>query len=110
MSTPDNQCPHRLPPEHKTFKRFPRLSGNGLNPGNGKPQPIVAEQVECAVEFLEMCRPTRTGRVNSYFLKHAAEAWGQRVGWCHYVSNGALIAAALALDLVRGLCRGDERQ
>ena len=31
----------------------------------------------------------------SYTLKHQAEHWGRRNGYCGYVSNGAVIVAAI---------------
>ena len=55
-------------------------------------------EIATAVAFLRRCRPTvkTTGRSpSSYELKHAAEAWGAVNGMANYVSNGALIAAAL---------------
>jgi hypothetical protein len=48
---------------------------------------------------LRRFRPTKRGTYSSYLLKHEAERWGGRTGMCRYVSNGALIAAALFLGL-----------
>ncbi|MCA6109593.1 hypothetical protein [Bradyrhizobium cenepequi] len=49
--------------------------------------------------FLRMFRPTKKGTFSSYWLKHEAERWGGRNGMRHYVSNGALLLAALLLRL-----------
>ena len=38
--------------------------------------------------------------MSSYHLKHRAENWGKRWGGSTYVSNGALIEAAIRLGLV----------
>jgi hypothetical protein len=76
-------------------RRFRRLSANGIHPGRGVPQDIVTSQVEDASDFLSLLAPTKTARVCSYVLKHIAEHWAGS-----YISNGALIMAALALGLV----------
>lgn len=59
----------------------------------GAPDP---KQVETARAFLSGCVPvkTRPAASHSYGLKHAAERWGKS-----YVSNGALIQAAIDLGL-----------
>jgi hypothetical protein len=62
--------------------------------------PVRANQVATAIAFLSMCEPTKTGRISSYSLKHAAERWGARNSLCSYITNGALITAALRLGLV----------
>ena|ERR1700722_4352528 len=85
----------------RTNRRFPKLSANGIFAGgDGRgcrpaPQPIVASQFEDALAFLSRLTPTKTARICSYVLKHIAERWAGS-----YISNGALIAAALALRLV----------
>jgi hypothetical protein len=77
-------------------RRFRRLSANGIYPGiQNLPQSIVTAQVEAASAFLSLLTPTKTPRVCSYALKHVAERWAG-----HYVSNGSLIAAAIARGLV----------
>jgi hypothetical protein len=58
-----------------------------------------AEEVATASAFLCRCDRTRTARVTSYRLKHAAESWGRLNGYAPYVSNGALLVAALDLEL-----------
>jgi hypothetical protein len=56
-------------------RRFLRLSANGIYPGiKYQPQSIVASQVEAASGFLSLLTPTKTPRVCSYALKHAATA------------------------------------
>ncbi|MCK1677763.1 hypothetical protein [Bradyrhizobium sp. 150] len=87
--------------------RFPRFGANGLYPGRqGEPSPIQPDQVLTAVAFLRMFTPTKRAYYSSYYLKHAAKNWGGRVGLCAYVSNGALILAALMLGLVIKPYRG----
>ena len=55
--------------------------------------------------FLSMLTATKTGRVDSYLLKHASESWCQRRGEAvRYISNGAMITAAVALGLVTEAC------
>jgi hypothetical protein len=82
-------------------RRFPSVSADGICMAvRGTAfQEIVPDQVMTAIEFLLMLAPTKTGRVDSYRLKHIAEAWGLHHEMSKYVSNGALIVAALALDL-----------
>ncbi|MCA1453980.1 hypothetical protein I6F35_12235 [Bradyrhizobium sp. BRP22] len=81
--------------------RFPHFGANGFYPGRGRaPSPLQPEQIATAMAFLQMFRPTKHGTLSSYFLKHAAENWGGKIGLCSYVSNGALILAALMLGLV----------
>jgi hypothetical protein len=81
--------------------RFPRFGANGLHPGRrNDPSPIRPEEVATAMAFLQMLKPTQRAYVSSYTLKHAAENWGRKVGLCAYVSNGALILAALMLGLI----------
>ena len=65
---------------------------------------LLTEEAECqvatATAFLQQCVLTVTPRENSYHLKHVAEGWGRRHGYMPYVSNGALIVAALAGGVV----------
>src|SRR5204863_6848975 len=80
--------------------RSPRFGANGLHPGRrSEPSPIQPDEVATAMAFLQMFRPTQRAYVSSYSLKHAAENWGRTVGLRAYVSNGALILAALMLGL-----------
>lgn len=62
--------------------------------------PRAAEEVATAIAFLrDACERTRTARRSSYSLKHDAERWGGERGMAAYLSNGALITAALHLGL-----------
>lgn len=75
-----------------------RRAGDGLGP----PEPFVRAQVLTAVRYLRCLRPTITARPRSpgsYGLKHDAERWGERHGMAPYVTDGALIAAAIALGV-----------
>ena len=87
-------------------RRFPQISADGIVIGiRGSPfQEIVPEQVATAIEFLSMLAPTKTARMSSYQLKHVGEDWGKHHDGCWYLSNGALIVAALALDLAVEPC------
>jgi hypothetical protein len=60
--------------------------------------------VVTAIEFLSQLDGTKTGRVDSYRLKHVGEDWGKRHDLAGYISNGALIVAALAIELVVEPC------
>lgn len=55
------------------------------------------KQVATAIAFLRQCEPTKTLNTNSYSLKHKAERWGKRLGLESYLTNGALIVAAVYL-------------
>jgi hypothetical protein len=80
-------------------ERFPNLSGDGVRvyPGSA-PQEIHANQVETAMQFLKLLRPTKRPTIGSGTLKHNCEDWGGANGLCAYVSRGALTVAALALN------------
>jgi hypothetical protein len=86
--------------------RFPAISADGICIAlrGGPFQEIRPDQVATAIEFLSMLEPTKTGRVDSYRLKHAGENWGRHHVLCGYVSNGATIVAAVALDLAVEPC------
>jgi hypothetical protein len=83
------------------WPEFPQLCEYGLRrpPKGGLVSPVRADEIETAIAFLRRFKPTKRGTYNSYFLKHEAERWGRRNGMSAYVSNGALIAAALSLGL-----------
>jgi len=61
---------------------------------------IQADQVETALAFLEHCRKAPRARVSSYTLKHTVERWGSSVGASAYVTNGAMVAAAIYAGFV----------
>lgn len=67
------------------------VSANGVNGCKIEPR---ANEVELAKSFLLTCKPTKTTFVSSYGLKHAAEEWAGE-----YISNGALITAAIEMGL-----------
>ena len=87
-------------------RKFPHLSADGICIAvrGALFQEIMPDQVATAIEALSMLEPTKTGRVDSYRLKHCAEDWGKHHEMSGYVSNGALIVAALALDLAVEPC------
>jgi hypothetical protein len=82
-------------------RKFPNISADGIRIAvRGAPfQEIVPDQVATAIECLSMLEPTKIARIDSYRLKHLVEEWGRHHEACKYVSNGALIVAALALGL-----------
>ena len=55
------------------------------------------EEIATALAFLKQCKPIKHPSRGSYGLKHMAEDWGEAHGLAGYVSNGALIVAAVAL-------------
>jgi hypothetical protein len=81
-------------------RRFRKLSADGIRvyPGSA-PQDIHADQVETAMAFLKLLRPTAKPTVGTGSLKHHCEDWGGLNGLCAYISRGALISAAVALGL-----------
>ncbi|HEY1361786.1 MAG TPA: GIY-YIG nuclease family protein [Xanthobacteraceae bacterium] len=71
--------------------------------------PYEAEEFRYAISFLDLVPVARRKKIkacNSYALKHSAEVWSRQPhnpdrvenGGCGYVSNGALIAAAIYRD------------
>jgi hypothetical protein len=103
-------------------RKFPMICANGIFPfrivghtdrlswaKRGHFAPVIsheinADEVVTAMEFLSQLDGTKTGRVDSYRLKHVAEDWGKRHDLAGYISNGALIVAALAIELVVEPC------
>jgi len=60
----------------------------------------AAKEVELCLDYLANLRPNKHPNVSSYVLKHAAERWSRRGGGSGtYVSNGALIVAAILKGL-----------
>ncbi len=89
--------------------KLPPLDSNGFYLMDGRPaphgcydqpQPPADDQTETALAYMSQLKPTKRPTYSSYYLKHHAEEWGRRHGHCSYVSNGALIAAAIRLKLV----------
>jgi hypothetical protein len=73
-----------------------RITADGIG-GTGA---LDAAEVATAAAFLRLLTPTSSATdrsPNSYTLKHDAERWGRANGMRPYVTNGALIAAAVAL-------------
>jgi hypothetical protein len=87
-------------------RRFPNISADGVCIAfrGAQFQAILPDQIATAIEFLSMLARTKTGRTNSYALKHVCENWGRYHDLSGYVSNGATIVAAVALDLVVTPC------
>jgi hypothetical protein len=86
--------------------RYPRLGANGfpVPPNWGyeikrRTDLIEVDQVVTALTFLRLGVRTKRTIQCSYALKHQAEDWGALNGLSSYVSNGALICAAIYLGL-----------
>lgn len=103
----------------ETMAKYPTLCAIGLGISNFHPPMRDAldqldrsraglrdarDEIETATRFLERCTLTVTGRIYSYGLKHTAESWGKWYAGVPYVSNGALIAAALMGGVVVEPC------
>src|SRR5213592_928539 len=75
------------------------LAAGRTTRGVARRMPVRREQVEIVKQFLQPCRRTRWVRdplsPRSCDLKHWIENWGGR-----YISNGAVIVAALELGFV----------
>jgi hypothetical protein len=84
-------------------KQFRRISADGilLAYPHAQYQPIHQDQVERAKVFLATLTVTKRPRVSSYELKHLAE---YRRG---YISNGAMICAAISLGIPVRSAGGD---
>jgi hypothetical protein len=82
--------------------RYPDLGSNGFGDPRYPFFAISTDEVEIAtaIAFLRQCTPIQTPNHSSYGLKHLAERWGESVGQSAYVSNGALLVAAVYLDFV----------
>jgi len=84
--------------------RYPTLSCDGFGSLTPRRLRDVPEQFAVAMAFIQAGAPgvpfaTRRngGRFYSSGVKHAAERWSEEtLGAHHYVSNGAMIAAAIA--------------
>ena len=103
-------------------RRYPAICAHGISPfriaghsarlswaKRGHFAPVISheistDEVVTAIEFLSQLDGTKTGRVDSYRLKHVGEDWGKRHDLAGYISNGALIVAALAIELVVEPC------
>ena len=86
----------RLAIEHAP-PRLDRVGWNRCHPrrASGR-EPFAVRSVATAIAFIEagpVCR-VRAPKLSSYWLKHCAERWGDRVGFEPYVGNGDFILAA----------------
>lgn len=86
-------------------EKFPFFDPRGLGPYD---QPYVPDQhsfdtdsgrkqVATGIAALKALR--LLNGVDAYAAKHRAEQWGRRNGMAPYVSNGAIIAAAVGLGI-----------
>jgi hypothetical protein len=91
-----------------TTSKLPPHDSNGFYLPDGRPcpggfyrgrTPPIDREVKTAIAYLSQLTPTKRPTYSSYYLKHRAENWGKRHGHCSYVSNGALIEAAIRLGL-----------
>ena len=65
--------------------------------------PPDQEQVATAIAYLRS--HAFGGCVDSYALRHRAQAWGRELGFARYVSHGALITAAYHVLGARSVVR-----
>ena len=72
---------------------------NGSAPRYCEPETPDEKEVETALAYLSRLDRTKHPNLNSYSLKHLAEKWGKRHGMQSYISNGALIEAAVRLGI-----------
>ena len=66
---------------------------------------VPPDQEQVATEIAYLRSHVFGGCVDSYDLKHRAEAWGRELGFARYVSHGALIAAAYHVLGARNVVR-----
>ncbi|MFQ3618477.1 MAG: hypothetical protein SNJ57_16270 [Cyanobacteriota bacterium] len=62
---------------------------------------FLQQQLFTALRYMERLIPTKSANQqspHSYALKHWAERWGHKQGYCGYVSNGVIILAATMLN------------
>lgn len=57
----------------------------------------LTDEVATSISWLRLVQGTKVPRTNSYWLKKRAQEWGKANGLAPYISNGALIAAAMYL-------------
>jgi hypothetical protein len=90
------------------MNKLPPHDSNGFYQPDGKPhrsglyaapEAPDEKEVETAIAYLSRLTPTKKPTCSSYFLKHRAEKWGKQHSMQRYVSNGALIEAAIRLGL-----------
>lgn len=77
---------------------IPQLGVFGMN--LHEERDFAVEEVATAIAFLRQCRKLKRPNHGSYYLKHVAERWGCDNGMQAYVTNGALIVAAVFLGFV----------
>lgn len=84
----------------KAKKLFPQFNQNGLIRCFGSEDELLASsdldraRILYAKKYIEECGIIKTLSLGSYSLKHQAEKWAK-----FYISNGAMLAAAIALDV-----------
>lgn len=82
---------------HATYA-FADLNCHGFNAAGFRVCPRYPEQIGTSLAFIDVCQRIELAKmpnINSYALKHIVERWGAANGLEPYVSNGALITAAI---------------
>jgi hypothetical protein len=94
---------HKSPSRSNHGRALPPLDASGFigpwrqhSPSNEPPCP---HEIGTAIAYLSLLKPTTKPTEGSYGLKHSAEWWGGLNRHSPYVSNGALIAAAILCGL-----------
>jgi hypothetical protein len=108
-ATPPEPVPDAEAAKAKIFaviKAEPQLTRKGFFKSYADPnrhpemlEPYSIEEFRTAWAWLLLIDRTTSPRADSYTMKHRAEAWGRANGMSPYVSNGMLIAAAIALSV-----------
>lgn len=87
----------------KALSCCPGLTSTGVDTGRKGVRgctPLNAEQVELCAAWLATqptVRPRSSKYYDSYHLKHVVEDWLSERDTPHYIANGAMIAAAIAM-------------
>jgi hypothetical protein len=76
----------------------PNVKASGFSESDD--HPLDRAHVATAFAFLAQCAKSKNLEGGSYGLKHAAETWGGFNAFSGYISNGALIAAAICLGFM----------
>lgn len=78
----------------RVIKQEPSLSNYGMNFPEKEKCPVNFKSFEICCKWLSKFKQIKTPQINSYYLKHVVERLAGT-----YISNGALIAAAIHLKI-----------
>lgn len=83
--------------------QFTFVNAYGINADYGSS--LSTQEIKTCAAFFARVGKVKSPNFSSYHLKHVAETFGKINGGSPYVSNGALIATAIALGYVVELSR-----